>query len=144
MEPPPLVEADPEPEGAPQALSPPAAVRPRWPPPKKLHEDDSDAEEWTAPRPRNRNLPRGWLRLPKAVDQAMPPPLPVPGAGPLARIGLVELFAGLRTGRLAAESQGVEVPLSVVAECCPFANSSPARRGSAEELYWDVCELGEG
>ncbi len=114
MEPPPLVEADPEPEGPPQALSPPVEVRPRWTPPKK------------------------------DTDRAPPPPLPVPGAEPVARIGLVELSARLRTGRLAAESQGVEVPLSVAAKCCPFANSSAAPSGSAEELYWDACEFDEG
>ncbi len=62
----------------------------------------------------------------------------------MARIGLVEFFAGLRTGRLAAESQGVEVPLSAAAEWCAFANSSAARRGFDEELYHDVCELDEG
>ena len=62
----------------------------------------------------------------------------------MARIGLVELFAGLRTGRLAAEEQGVEVPLSAAAECCPFANSSAARRGTIEDLYWDARELDEG
>ena len=36
------------------------------------------------------------------------------------------------------------MPLSAAAECCAFANSSAARRGSHEELYHDVGELDEG
>ncbi len=136
------MEVDPEPANPPQALSPPAAVRSRSPPQRRPYEDDSDAEEWTAPVPRGR--PRGWLRPPKVLDRTSPPQPSAPGVDPVARIGLVELFAGLCTGRLAADLQGVEVPLSAAAECCPFANSSAARRGLSEDLYHDVCELDEG
>ena len=130
--PPPLV-ANPEPDGPPRALSPPVPVRSRSSEGMKPHSDTNDAKEWqiqyerTAPRP------------PVNPDTATSPQPPAPGVEPVARIGLVELFAGLRAGRLAVESQRVEVPLSVAAECCAFANSSAARRGSHEELYYDVC-----
>ena len=122
-------------------LFPPAAVRSRSPP--STHEGKTtDDEDWTTPVPPGR--PRGWLKPPPSLDPPAPPRLPLEGTDPVARLALVELFAGLRTGRLAAELQGVEVPLSAAAECCPFANSSAERRGSPEDLYHDVRELDEG
>ena len=61
--------------------------------------------------------------VPKAVAKphtATFPPEPECAAG--EGIALIELFAGLRTARLAARCEGMSVVAHLTAEICPFAN----------------------
>ena len=116
------------------------------PAPSQAH-SIANAQQPHAPRSARKTLP---TVVGASSKKAPKPQLPAPSAapvtvndGPALDIPLVDLFAGLRTVRVAARGTRIKFVLTAAAEKCPSANKLAKHNNIIETLFGNIRNMDE-